>query len=65
MHTANVSIHKAQLDELRRRATRIRDFALHMAAVQGQGYVGQALGLADVLAVAYFARLNYRADDPK
>ena len=36
-----------------------------MGAVQGQGYVGQALGVADVLAVAYFAALVYRPEDPK
>lgn len=35
-----------------------------MAAVQGQGYVGQALGIADVLAVAYFGAMNYRPEDP-
>jgi transketolase len=51
--------------EIRGRATNIRQHALEMAAVQGQGYVGQALGIADVLAVAYFSALNYRADDPK
>jgi len=36
-----------------------------MAAVQGQGYVGQALGVADVLAVAYFGAMRYRAEDPE
>lgn len=50
--------------ELRRRATNIRQHALEMAAVQGQGYVGQALGIADVLAVTHFSALKYRADDP-
>ena len=35
-----------------------------MGEVQGQGYIAQALGIADVLAVAYFHALNYRADDP-
>ncbi|MGY2680695.1 transketolase [Pseudomonas tolaasii] len=34
-------------------AYRIRRFALQMGEVQGQGYVGQALGWADVLATAY------------
>lgn len=50
---------------LQRRAKRIRNFALRMGEVQGQGYVGQALGVADVLAVAYFAALTYRPEDPK
>jgi transketolase len=36
-----------------------------MGAVQGQGYVAQALGIADVLAVAYFHALRYRSEDPK
>ena len=35
-----------------------------MGEVQGQGYIGQALGVADVLAVAYFDALNYRPEDP-
>jgi transketolase len=33
--------------------------------VQGQGYVGQALGIADVLAVSYFHALDYRPDEPE
>jgi len=46
------------------RAYRIRRHALRMAAVQGQGYIAQALGIADVLAVSYFHALRYRAEDP-
>ncbi|RYC29166.1 transketolase [Lichenibacterium minor] len=49
---------------LAERAYRIRRNALRMGEVQGQGYVGQALGVADVLAVSYFHALNYRAEDP-
>lgn len=49
---------------LAERAYRIRRNALRMGEVQGQGYVGQALGVADVLAVAYFHALRYRAADP-
>ncbi|WP_309678320.1 transketolase [Polaromonas sp.] len=45
-------------------AYRIRRYALRMGEVQGQGYIGQALGLADVLAVAYGHALNLRPDDP-
>ncbi len=33
-------------------------YALRMGEVQGQGYIGQALGIADVLAVAYFHAMN-------
>ncbi|MFH8133041.1 transketolase [Pantoea osteomyelitidis] len=36
-----------------------------MGEVQGQGYIGQALGLADVLAVAWCHALNYRPEDPE
>lgn len=49
---------------LAERAYRIRRNALRMGEVQGQGYIAQALGVADVLAVAYFQALRYRPDDP-
>ena len=49
---------------LAERAWRIRRNAVRMGEVQGQGYLGQALGVADVLAVSYFHAMNYRADDP-
>jgi len=62
--TAFASNRGALLGALRRRATNIREHALKMAAVQGQGYVAQALDVADILAVAYFSQLRYRADDP-
>jgi transketolase len=52
------------LAELSRCAHRIRHFALRMGEVQGQGYVGQALGYADVLAVAYGHALNFKPEDP-
>ena len=43
---------------------RIRGYALHMGEVQGQGYIGQALGVADILAVAYGDQLRFRPEDP-
>ena len=46
------------------RAYRIRRKALRMGEVQGQGYIAQALGIADVLSVAYFHALTYRPEDP-
>src|SRR3546814_272352 len=46
-------------------AYNIRRYALRMGAVQGQGYIGQALGIADVLAVAYCHALDFHADDPE
>jgi transketolase len=50
---------------LARRAWSIRRHALRMGQVQGQGYIGQALGIADVLAVAYFHAMDYRPEDPE
>jgi transketolase len=50
---------------LAERAYRIRRNALRMGEVQGQGYIAQALGIADVLAVTYFHALRYRPDDPE
>lgn len=52
------------LAELKRRAWAIRHKALRMGAVQKQGYIGQALGVADVLAVSYFHALRMRPEDP-
>lgn len=50
--------------DLRTKARRIRGLALRMGEVQGQGYIGQALAMADILAVAYGHAMTYRADDP-
>jgi transketolase len=49
---------------LAQRAYRIRRYALRMGEVQGQGYIGQALGMADIMAVAYGHAMNYRPEDP-
>ncbi|WAC57126.1 transketolase [Gordonia sp. SL306] len=45
-------------------AYRMRHHVIDMGEVQGQGYVGQALGAADILATVYGDHLRYRADDP-
>ncbi|UYQ78507.1 transketolase [Glutamicibacter sp. JL.03c] len=45
-------------------AYKARHHALNMGEVQGQGYVGQALGSADMFAAVYADQLNYRAEDP-
>jgi transketolase len=47
------------------RAYRIRRNALRMGEVQGQGYIAQALGIADVLAVSYFHAMRYRPEEPE
>lgn len=49
---------------LAERAYRIRRNALLMGEVQGQGYIGQALDIADVLAASYFHAMKYRPEDP-
>lgn len=58
-----MSVTNDRLSEVAKCAYRIRRYALRMGEVQGQGYIGQALGYADVLAVAYAHALNFRADD--
>lgn len=45
-------------------AYRMRHHVLNMGESQGQGYVGQALGAADMLATVYADQLRYRPDDP-
>ncbi len=50
---------------LAEKAYRIRRTALQMGKVQGQGYIAQALDVADILSVAYFHAMNYRPDDPE
>lgn len=54
-----------RIARVRRGAQNIRLHALRMGEVQGQGYVGQALGAADILAAVYLDRLRLRADDPR
>ncbi|MBB5411302.1 MULTISPECIES: transketolase [unclassified Paraburkholderia] len=55
----------ASTASLAEHAYRIRRNALLMGEVQGQGYIGQALDIADVLAVAYFGAMRYRPEDPE
>ncbi|WP_119387944.1 transketolase [Taklimakanibacter lacteus] len=50
---------------LAQRAYHIRRYALRMAKVQGQGYIAQALGVADILAVSYFHALRFRPSEPE
>ena len=55
----------SDLSTLQQSAYRIRRYALRMGEVQGQGYIGQALGWADVLAVAYRHAMAYEPKDPQ
>jgi transketolase len=63
--TAGTTADRAErIARIRQAAYRIRRNALDMGEVQGQGYIGQALGVADVLAVVYSDQLRYRPEDP-
>ncbi len=53
-----------RIERIRQAAHRIRRNALDMGEVQGQGYIGQALGVADVLATVYTDQLRFRPEDP-
>ena len=64
-YTDTSNAHAASNSSLARRAWNIRRTALRMGEVQGQGYIGQALGVADVLAVTHFHAMTYRAADPE
>ena len=55
----------SDLSTLERSAYRVRRYALRMGEVQGQGYIGQALGWADVLAVAYSHAMKIRPAEPE
>ncbi|QHO75785.1 transketolase [Bradyrhizobium sp. CCBAU 051011] len=54
----------ANAPTLAKRAHNIRRNALRMGEIQGQGYIAQALDIADVLAVAYFHAMHYRPEEP-
>lgn len=54
-----------RLERIRGAAHRIRRNALTQARVQGQGYIGQALGFSDVLAVLYADTLRLRPQEPE
>jgi transketolase len=47
------------------RATAIRRRVLQMASGRGEGYVGQGLGVADILAAVFFGDLRYDPARPK
>jgi transketolase len=60
-----VVVDAERLQRIKEAAYRIRTNALIQAEVQGQGYIGQALDIADVLAVLYTDQLNLRPEDPE
>ncbi|MEX5300463.1 transketolase, partial [Kocuria sp. CPCC 205292] len=63
--TDRAAVDPERLQRIKEAAFRIRTNALIQAEVQGQGYIGQALDIADVLAVLYADQLNLRPEDPE
>ena len=59
------TLDSTRVTDLAAAADRIRHHVLTMGEVQGQGYVGQGLGFADVLAVVYKDLTRYRPEDPE
>jgi transketolase len=55
----------ATIAQLKRRATSLRRHMLTMAAGRGQGYLGQGLGIADLMAALYFHEMKYDAKNPQ
>lgn len=53
----------ADIVTLKARAKRMRRHMLVMARGPGQGYIGQGLGIADVLAAIYFHELRWSPDN--
>ncbi|NJC24276.1 transketolase [Arthrobacter pigmenti] len=63
--TEGAAVDAARVQRIREAAYRIRTNALIQAEVQGQGYIGQALDVADVLAVLYTDQLKFNPADPE
>jgi transketolase len=51
------------ISALEARARVLRRHMLRMARGQGQGYIGQGLGIADLMTVLYFRELRFEPDD--
>jgi transketolase len=64
MARRNTPADVAPVDYLRGRAHVLRRHMLDMARRIGQGYIGQGLGIADVLAALYFHELRLDPEEP-
>src|SRR3954465_8520828 len=62
--TAGTHDRAERIERIRQAAYRIRRNALAMGEVQGQGYIGHALGVADVLGVVSPAQRRRRPEAP-
>src|SRR3954452_13021931 len=63
MATRNAPADTAPTSYLEAKAKALRRHMLRMASGLGQGYIGQGLGIADVLAALYFHELRYDPAD--
>ncbi|QFU91169.1 transketolase [Amycolatopsis sp. YIM 10] len=63
--TASIAPSATRADRVAAAAHRMRHHILDMGEAQGQGYVGQALGAADLLATVYRDQLRLRPDAPE
>src|SRR5580658_10267104 len=63
MNGVEVSTQESSIASLEQRAVSLRRHVLRMAERVGQGYVGQGLGIADLLSVLYFRELRYRSQE--
>ena len=58
-HEIDASAKETSIEPLELHALSLRRHILRMAERVGQGYVGQGLGIADLLAVLYFREMKY------
>ena len=67
MQSTTATTRTADIDigQLERRATNLHRHMLTMASGRGQGYLGQGLGIADLMAALYFHEMRYDAQNPK
>ncbi len=65
MNGVEVSTPKSSIASLEERAVSLRRHVLRMGERVGQGYVGQGLGIADLLAVLYFGEMKYDPNNLK
>jgi transketolase len=65
MAIVNQPADAAPLDYLEARAKELRRSMLAMARRIGQGYIGQGLGIADVMAALYFFEMRYDPSAPQ
>src|SRR3981081_2923188 len=65
MQNPNDAKSDPDIASLRRRAANLRRHMLTMASGRGQGYLGQALGIADVMTALYFHEMKYDPQNPK